>query len=44
MPCHLELPQTFPERVRTAGRPQIGMWVSSGSPVAAESLAGPGMD
>lgn len=44
MPFHLELPQTFTERVRTAGRPQIGMWVSSGSPVAAEILAGSGMD
>lgn len=44
MPFHLELPQVFTERVTQASRPQIGMWVSSGSPVAAEILAGSGMD
>lgn len=44
MPFHLELPQVFTERVKQASRPQIGMWVSSGSPVAAEILAGSGMD
>lgn len=44
MPFHLELPQVFTERVKEAGRPQIGMWICSGSPVAAEILAGSGMD
>ncbi|OKX86690.1 HpcH/HpaI aldolase family protein [Corynebacterium glutamicum] len=44
MPFHLELPPTFTSRVQDASRPQIGMWVSSGSPVAAEILAGSGMD
>lgn len=44
MPFHLELPPVFTERVKNASRPQIGMWISSGSPVAAEILAGSGMD
>ncbi|MGP6174184.1 aldolase/citrate lyase family protein [Corynebacterium sp. A21] len=44
MPFHLELPETFSERVKGAARPQIGMWICSGSPVAAEILAGSGMD
>lgn len=44
MPFHLELPPTFSERVREAERPQVGMWICSGSPVAAEILAGSGLD
>lgn len=44
MPFHLALPQVFTERVKESDRPQIGMWISSGSPVAAEILAGSGMD
>lgn len=44
MPFHLTLPETFTERVQGAHRPQIGMWISSGSTVAAEILAGSGMD
>ncbi|QGU08673.1 4-hydroxy-2-oxo-heptane-1,7-dioate aldolase [Corynebacterium occultum] len=44
MSFHLELPATFTQRVVQATRPQIGMWICSGSPVAAEILAGSGMD
>lgn len=41
MPFPLSLPQTFTERLR-ADNPAIGMWVSSGSPVAAEIAASAG--
>lgn len=44
MPFQVALPQVFSQRVTESTRPQIGMWVSSGSPVAAEILAGSGMD
>ncbi|MCJ7858166.1 HpcH/HpaI aldolase family protein [Corynebacterium kalidii] len=44
MPFHLELPPTFIDRLRGADRPQVGMWVCSGSPVAAEIAAGSGLD
>lgn len=44
MSFHLELPQVFSKRVQEASRPQVGMWISSGSPVAAEILAGSGLD
>lgn len=44
MPIRMTLPPTFGERLRTADRPLVGMWVVSGSPVAAEIAAGSGLD
>lgn len=44
MPIRMTLPPTFGERLRTADRPLIGMWVVSGSPIAAEIAAGSGLD
>lgn len=44
MPIHLTLPPTLSVRVRDARRPLIGMWLVSGSPVAAEIVAGSGLD
>ncbi|PFG41984.1 2,4-dihydroxyhept-2-enedioate aldolase [Isoptericola jiangsuensis] len=35
---------TFRERLAAAGRPLAGMWLCSGSPVAAEICAGSGLD
>ncbi|WP_409491899.1 HpcH/HpaI aldolase family protein [Amycolatopsis sp. cmx-11-12] len=40
----LRLDPTFRERLAEATRPQIGMWVTSGSPVVAEICAGSGLD
>ncbi|AUI59322.1 HpcH/HpaI aldolase/citrate lyase family protein [Amycolatopsis sp. BJA-103] len=40
----LRLAPTFRERLAEATRPQIGMWVTSGSPVVAEICAGSGLD
>ncbi|WP_414941313.1 HpcH/HpaI aldolase family protein [Amycolatopsis sp. cmx-11-51] len=42
MPLRLE--PTFRERLAEATRPQIGMWVTSGSPVVTEICAGSGLD
>lgn len=42
MPLRLE--PAFRERLAEATRPQIGMWVTSGSPVVAEICAGSGLD
>lgn len=44
MPIRLSLPPTFRDRIAGAGRPQVGMWVSSGSPLVAEICAGAGLD
>jgi 4-hydroxy-2-oxoheptanedioate aldolase len=44
MPIRMTLPPTFGERLRTTDRPLVGMWVVSGSPVAAEIAAGSGLD
>ncbi|MGK9149315.1 HpcH/HpaI aldolase/citrate lyase family protein [Plantibacter flavus] len=44
MPIRMSLPPTFGERLRTAERGLVGMWVVSGSPVAAEIAAGSGLD
>ncbi|SMQ63331.1 2,4-dihydroxyhept-2-enedioate aldolase [Plantibacter sp. VKM Ac-1784] len=44
MPIRMTLPPTFGERLRTADRPLVGMWVVSGSPIAAEIAAGSGLD
>ncbi|WP_460797296.1 HpcH/HpaI aldolase family protein [Microbacterium sp. GXF0217] len=42
MPLHLA--RSFRERLAEADRPQIGMWVCSGSPMIAEIAAGSGVD
>lgn len=42
MPLRLDPP--FRERLRASGRPLIGMWVCSGSPLVAEIAAGSGVD
>lgn len=44
MPVHLTLPDTFVSRIRSADRPLAGLWVCSGSAVAAEIVAGSGID
>ncbi|WP_206074608.1 HpcH/HpaI aldolase family protein [Antribacter gilvus] len=44
MPIRLTLPPTFRDRLGAADRPQIGMWVCSGSPLVAEICAGAGLD
>lgn len=44
MPIRMTLPPTFGERLHTADRPLVGMWVVSGSPIATEISAGSGLD
>lgn len=44
MPLPLDLPSTFAQRLATTERPLIGLWVCSGSPIAAEIVAGSGTD
>ena len=44
MPVHLTLPETFVSRIRSADRPLAGLWVCSGSALAAEIVAGSGID
>ena len=44
MPIRLSLPDTFAQRLAASERPLIGLWVCSGSPVAAEIVAGSGTD
>ncbi len=44
MPIRLELPPTFADRLRASERPLIGLWVCSGSPIAAEIVASSGTD
>jgi 4-hydroxy-2-oxoheptanedioate aldolase len=40
----MNLPETFAARIARADRPQVGLWVCSGSPVMAEIIAGSGVD
>lgn len=44
MPFRVELPQTFAQRLEGSDRPLVGMWVCSGSPVAAEIAGCSGLD
>jgi len=44
VPIPLNLPETFAARLAAADRPQVGMWVCSGSPLIAEIAAGSGLD
>ena len=44
MPIRLTLPPTFRDRIAASGRPQMGMWVCTGSPLVAEICAGAGLD
>ncbi|MCP3427116.1 aldolase/citrate lyase family protein [Rothia sp. AR01] len=44
MPLRVELPPTFADALREAERPLVGMWVCSGSPVAAEIAGCSGLD
>jgi 4-hydroxy-2-oxoheptanedioate aldolase len=44
MPVRVKLPETFAARLAGAVRPQVGMWVCSGSPIVAEIAAGSGLD
>lgn len=44
MPIHLTPPPSFRDRLASASRPQVGAWICSGSPVAAEIVAGSGLD
>jgi 4-hydroxy-2-oxoheptanedioate aldolase len=44
VPIRLNLPETFAARLAAADRPQVGLWVCSGSPVMAEIVAGSGVD
>jgi 4-hydroxy-2-oxoheptanedioate aldolase len=44
VPIRLTLPPTFRDRIVGSDRPQVGMWVSSGSPLVAEICAGAGLD
>ena len=44
MPIRLTLPPTFRDRIADSDRPQMGMWVCSGSPLVAEICAGAGLD
>jgi 4-hydroxy-2-oxoheptanedioate aldolase len=44
VPVRLTLPPTLAQRIRASDRPQIGMWVSSGSALVAEICAGSGLD
>ena len=40
----MNLPETFAARLARADRPQVGLWVCSGSPIMAEITAGSGVD
>lgn len=44
MPLRLEPTPTLADRLRTASRPQFGIWVCSGSALVAEICAGSGLD
>lgn len=44
MPFRLEPARSIRERLAAADRPLVGVWVCSGSPVAAEVVAGSGLD
>lgn len=44
MPIHLEPAPSFRDRLAESARPLIGAWICSGSPIAAEIVAGSGLD
>lgn len=44
MPIRLEPDPSFRDRLAAASRPQIGAWITSGSPLVAEIVAGSGLD
>ncbi|MGM7670936.1 HpcH/HpaI aldolase family protein [Microbacterium sp. A93] len=44
MPIHLEPAPSFRDRLADASRPLVGAWICSGSPIAAEIVAGSGLD
>jgi 4-hydroxy-2-oxoheptanedioate aldolase len=44
MPVRLTLPPSFGTVLRESGRPQVGMWVCTGSALVAEICAGSGLD
>lgn len=44
MPLHLEPAASFRDRLAEASRPLVGAWICSGSPIAAEIVAGSGLD
>ncbi|MCS3841887.1 HpcH/HpaI aldolase/citrate lyase family protein [Microbacterium sp. AK031] len=44
MPLHLEPAPSFRDRLTAADRPLVGAWICSGSPIAAEIVAGSGLD
>jgi 4-hydroxy-2-oxoheptanedioate aldolase len=44
VPIRLTLPPTFRDRIAGSTRPQVGMWVCTGSPLVAEICAGAGLD
>jgi 4-hydroxy-2-oxoheptanedioate aldolase len=44
VPIRLTLPPTFRDHVAGSDRPQVGMWVCTGSPLVAEICAGAGLD
>jgi 4-hydroxy-2-oxoheptanedioate aldolase len=44
MPVRLSLPPSFATVIAEAHRPQVGMWVCTGSPLVAEICAGSGLD
>lgn len=44
MPFRLEPAPSFRDRLASASRPQVGAWICSGSPIAAEIVAGSGLD
>ena len=44
MPFRVELPDSFARTLDGADRPLVGMWVCSGSPVAAEIVGCSGLD
>jgi 4-hydroxy-2-oxoheptanedioate aldolase len=44
MPLHLEPAPSFRDRLAAVERPLVGAWICSGSPIAAEIVAGSGLD
>lgn len=44
MPIPVKLPRTFAQQLQEETGPQVGAWISSGSPVAAEIVASAGFD
>ena len=44
MPIRLSLPPTLVDAIEASRRPLIGGWIVSGSPIAAEIMAGSGLD